>query len=412
MQTAARVDANLEISVQFTGRALRDVRQIVFFFQILSTASSRIPFLPDCPTVTSLQSSQRGAVWIGIPGTLEQTVGELILAIPFFISPILDLFRTYGQIATVFQNVEKSISTALSISARDASNAATTLRNMDELIEGLTAGANFFTQKFTLATFDMCQSPSASSRGYRKGFDEILENRIKTAKSRSQLRVSAQTSILAYRRAIDELAKALLTKNRQFRTAVEPLAVQLKKIADRARFSADNLSLIATKVDFKGDFSGFLRQTKLSKFDLNDLEFNAYPTSGPAFRGLSPISLPESQIYPIGMAKVVADHYAYEKNQLSCKVGKSLFLMEPMDQDWVYVLNSDTLLAGFVPNFCLEPVGKGLGVMLREQGGALIGDCVAILEEAAHGAFVVETPFGYQFTVSKGNIGIIFSDHS
>jgi hypothetical protein len=121
------------------------------------------------------------------------------------------------------------------------------------------------------------------------------------------------------------------------------------------------------KVDFKSDFVGFLQKTRLSKFDLNDLEFEAYPTSGPGFRGLNPANLPESQVYPIGMAKVIVDHYAYEKSQLSCIVGKSLFLMEPSDQDWVYVLNPYTLLTGFVPNFCLEPVGKGLGVMLREQ---------------------------------------------
>jgi hypothetical protein len=412
MQTAARVDANLEISIQFSRRGLRDVRQVIYFFQILSTAASRIPFLPECPTVTGLQKGTPGGLWIGIPGTIEQTVGALILAIPFFVSPIMDLFRLYGQTATAFQTIEKPIATALSVSERDARNAATTLRNMDQLIEGLSSGADFFAQKFALATFDLCQSPSSSPRGYRKAFDEILANREKTAKSRSQLRISAQTSILTYRRAIDGLAAALRSKNQQFRAQMETLAVQLKKIADRVVFSADNLELISTKVDFGGDFGGFLRQTRLSKFDLNDLEFEPYPTAGPAFAGMTPAKLPESQVYPIGMAKVVMDHYAYEKNQLSCKVGKSLFLMEPMDQDWVYVLNPDTLLAGFVPSFCLEPVGGGLGVLLREQGPASIGDCVAILEEAAHGAFVVETPFGYKFTVSKGNIGIIFSDHS
>jgi hypothetical protein len=48
--------------------------------------------------------------------------------------------------------------------------------------------------------------------------------------------------------------------------------------------------------------------------------------------------------------------------------------------------------------------------MLRNQRATMIGDCVAVISEPAHGMYVIETAFGKQFTVSKGNIGIIYTD--
>jgi hypothetical protein len=113
----------------------------------------------------------------------------------------------------------------------------------------------------------------------------------------------------------------------------------------------------------------------------------------------------------MGIAHVVADHYACGDNQMTCSVGKSLLLMEPTDREWTYVMNPISLAMGFVPTACLEPFGKGLGVVIREVPGVehvFLGDCVGILEDVGTN-FEVETAFGARVKVSKGIIGLIHS---
>jgi hypothetical protein len=83
--------------------------------------------------------------------------------------------------------------------------------------------------------------------------------------------------------------------------------------------------------------------------------------------------------------------------------------MEPTDNDWVLVLNPVTLTDGYVPSYCLEVVGHGLGVVLKHQAILSVGDCVALIDQSHPSNYVVETAFGQQLTVSKGVIGIIYS---
>jgi hypothetical protein len=85
--------------------------------------------------------------------------------------------------------------------------------------------------------------------------------------------------------------------------------------------------------------------------------------------------------------------------------------MEPTDREWTYVMNPISLAMGFVPSACLEPIGKGLGVVIRDMPGVehvALGDCVAIMEDLATN-YEVETVFGARAKVSKGIIGVIHS---
>jgi hypothetical protein len=349
-------------------------------------------------------------IWIGIPGTIDQTVGELLLAVPFFVSAVWDFFDLCGREWAELEKGEQALSSTFSVAVRDGSNAGTTLKNMDLLLDTLTADSVDRSRHFALVTFDMTQAEAAVNRDYRKQFDSVVRERAKTERSLRPLRTSAQTSIASYRQAIEGLARVVRTKNQLMRQALNGCAAAVQKIADRLERAATTLALVDEKVDFDADFRQFIQATNLARFDLPDLEFVPYPTASAAFADFKlKMEFPPSQVYPIGMARVVQDYYPSGPNQLACKSGNFLFLMEQIADAWVYVLNPNTLLTGFVPRFCLEAVGRGLGVMLRDQGGALIGDCVAIMDEAPHGEVVVETAFGHEFTVSKGNLGIIFT---
>jgi hypothetical protein len=182
------------------------------------------------------------------------------------------------------------------------------------------------------------------------------------------------------------------------------------------RGCSERVEKAASVLDFDMDFGEFVITRKVARYDLRDLEFVTYQGKPEAFSAISAKLGPRLEIapvYPMGMARVIADHYASGPNQLSCTRGKSLLLMEPTDDEWCYVMNPITLGSGFVPKCCLEPIGKALGVVIREVPGLeqlFVGDCVAIMDSSST-TFEVETVFGANVSVTKAVIGVIFSEN-
>jgi hypothetical protein len=373
-QTAARAEANLRIALQFSSRRLRDVRQIISYPKSVSAHSSDCRFLPASFTISELPGFAPGEPLAGIPGTVDHTTGELLFAVPFAIYTAFDILAAYGDVATELSNVGRSLAAAIFVHGRDAGNANTTLQSIDHLLQTGLGKDHNLSQAFGPATLDLCQSPSKFPPEYLKQFDEITKSRHKTEKARAPLRASAQTSIVAYRHGSEELAKALQAINQAIKARFSTLVASFRKAADRSMRAGNAGLLLVEKLDFCADFDAFTERMNSVNFDLPDLEFEPYSKASPGFAGQPPLQVPVPLDYPIGMAKIVCDHCAARANQIRIKVGTSIFLMEAITQDWVYVLNPNTLIIGFVPAFCLDPVCCGLAVMLREHGEAAIGD--------------------------------------
>jgi hypothetical protein len=173
----------------------------------------------------------------------------------------------------------------------------------------------------------------------------------------------------------------------------------------------ESLDTAASEIDYDRDFTEFVSTTRIVRFDLRDLEFVAFSSTNAAFSGIqAKIALEIAPVYPIGIAHVVADHYPGGTNEIGCRSGKSMLMMEAADEDWCYVMNPVTLVSGFVPSLCLEPIGTALGVVIREETeveNLYLGDCVSILEDQGRN-WVVENVFGLSLVVSKGVVGIIY----
>jgi hypothetical protein len=83
--------------------------------------------------------------------------------------------------------------------------------------------------------------------------------------------------------------------------------------------------------------------------------------------------------------------------------------MEPLDRGWVFAMDPGTHATGFVPSACLEQVGSGLAVLLKDHAGELAGHCVAIINCSAKQNWDVETPFRKRLAVEQSQLGVIFS---
>jgi hypothetical protein len=84
--------------------------------------------------------------------------------------------------------------------------------------------------------------------------------------------------------------------------------------------------------------------------------------------------------------------------------------MEPPDHKWVFVMNPITMASGFVPRACLVTVGHGLGVILQEQDGLDLGECVAIVDDSSAATSNVENALGHHVVVSKMYLTVLFTE--
>jgi hypothetical protein len=404
-------ETNLELTSQVVTRALYETRQCVAFFGGVASPVREFAQAPAGNIDRLTPAHARSGVGaIGVPGTLADAVGQFIETLPFIVDAIWQLLLAFDQARAEAASIERQLQQTAGELLRDAGNAVCTLKNLGELLGALAPKYVERSVRFSDMTSNQIENPGQSTQTVQRRFGELSKMRRQVSKSAAQLRGSGQLAITAYREKLAAIAQLLRGRNRTLRSAMLSIALVFSRVAERMDEANGAIPLTGEKIDFKADFRRFVAASKIARFDLSDVPFVPYPTNTLAFSGASVrVEVPPPQIYPIGMAKVICDYYAAGANELSCKAGKRMLLMEEMDDDWVFVMSPATFVSGFVPRLCLSPIGHGLAVMLREQAGALPGDCVAVIQQGKHGACTVETAFGHQLTVSKGNLGIIYS---
>lgn len=149
------------------------------------------------------------------------------------------------------------------------------------------------------------------------------------------------------------------------------------------------MSQKVSEINFQRDFSRFVEEKKIIRYDLKCEAFKPIDMSHPVFNNFEPskihniVAVPP--VYPILMAKVTNTFTAKYANEITIVKGKMVLLMEPIDDAWVLIKNPFTNQIGFVPAMNLEVIGSALGIITKEALSMdginlLVGDYVAILK--------------------------------
>jgi hypothetical protein len=410
-----RLELTVKVVAQLSDRSDRITREISAFFKAVSAPcrdfERGVFAVPFERLMLNIPSGIPSA--IGIPGSFADAIKQVLWSIANVMAPIAAHYNFMGTIPAAVQSAEKVRATRCRACLKDAENAVFTIANLDRVLNTLFQRPDGLVQKLENYTQEMTQrlvENKTATRVFRKQFDEVVKAREETAKMRAPVRASAQQSIVSYRQALCKCGDTFRARNSEVRLLFNALQLNLARISEHLHQSAETVQKAVDGIDFVKDFATFVKETGIVRYDMRDLEFKAFQ---PKVEGIaivpSKVEVSISPVYPIGLAKSTCDYYASGANQLSCKEGKSLFLMEPADGDWVLVLNPVTLMSGYVPSYCLKVVGHGLGVVLKDQANLSIGDCVALIDQSQISNYVVETAFGQQLTVSRGAVGVIYS---
>jgi hypothetical protein len=136
-----------------------------------------------------------------------------------------------------------------------------------------------------------------ATRVFRKQFGDVVKIREETAKMRAPIRASAQQSIVAYRQAICKCGDTFRARNNDVRLLFNALQQNLARISDHLHQSAETVPKAADGVDFVKDFTTFVKELGIVRYDMRDLEFEAFQTT---VEGLSIIpSKVEVSISPV-----------------------------------------------------------------------------------------------------------------
>jgi hypothetical protein len=346
-----------------------------------------------------------------MPGSLANALRAILSSITNVMAPFATQWSFFSTIPSTVSANQQAHNDRIQSALHDADDAICTVANLDRLLDSFFERSRDITQRFLVYTSEMHSSlvkNTAARRAYVQQFDQVVKLRATAAKTTLPVRTAAHSSIKTFRQSISCIAAEFRARNREFRLLFEAIQLGYERVAEYCASSAQAIKHESETIDFVNDFTSFVNDTHLIRYDLRELEFEVVQPAG--LEAYPAIELEIAPVYPIGLAHLVRDHVADGENQLSCTAGKSVFVMEPPDQKWVFVMNPITLESGFIPRLCLEKVGHALAVILKEQGTLDFGECVAILDDSSPISCKVESVFGERLVVLKVHLNVIFTD--
>lgn len=353
---------------------------------------------------------------VGYPGSTEKAIEALSSALSAistsFTEESLQIMEIMGKSIAQLEKPHTEVVVPL---LQQASDTMMSIEGLTDGFDEMCSGASQLAQQFAGYTNTLVQDGKPNQTmltQYGKQFEKVLEMRETYREKRARVIEASQSYILRLRETFDGLKSAMDERKKTLLELFVNIGLAYSEAASKTAMAGARVKE-AMEMSFRDDMLAFVKQRKIARYDLRDLEFEAIDTSGPAFEGLdTKIDVQVADIYPIGMAKVVKDYLATDEKQMNCKMGKRLMLMEEPDGDWCYVMNPITLTCGFVPTECLERVKGSLGIVIRQPGlddGSLsVGDFVMIVETTSS-AYITEDVLGTRGISPKHLIGVIYS---
>ena len=239
----------------------------------------------------------------------------------------------------------------------------------------------------------------------RELWAEVVRERGEKEKQREALVMSAADGIGRFEKNILDLRGDADRANADFVgvfdwfvTRYVEIAVLLNKGAHEAANWTDPSPIKKDIVDFAGN-------RQIVRYDIPCPEFEVCEGDD------GDIPVDSTFDYPVGLGQIVEDFVSGGDNELTCVKGKSLLLMElpGPKEDWCCAMNPFTHAFGYVPTYCVQVKGSGLGMCIRdpkpgEYQGVIVkaGDFLAIIEnEPKNKMLTIETIHGDVGTVSR-----------
>ncbi|KAH0788373.1 Variant SH3 domain containing protein [Histomonas meleagridis] len=384
-----------------------DMTHILNYFFAMSYALGELKFNNDV-----LPQSSNG---IGNTGTLydaytsmDKEFDKIQHNINEMASSIVNTFTTsVGSFASKKNDKVSKLS-------KELFELVTSLDSVQQVMDGFTASHSEMIQKFAKSTNDLVRQPDNSGilKKLQLQFGKIVEARAKNEKARATMITTGKTSIIKYRQNLEEISQTFLQRENTFHDLFIWVSDSYQDLCTKLLESINNIRTAVDNVNFESDFKAFINDNSIFRQEVIGEDFEPFDTSGPAFEGTdTSFSIEISMDYPIGLANVIHDHRADGTNEISCKAGKNILILEEPTYPWVYVMNPRTRVKGFIPSSCISKIGKKFGVIIRDFNGAdasmQVGEYVAITDENKVSYFI-ENTFCVKTTIEKNYVGIIY----
>lgn len=282
------------------------------------------------------------------------------------------------------------------------------LNDIDQVMERLERKQTSVLQKFGKMTNDIIAiSNPVATKQFQAYFQKIVDIRKKLSTTKERIVKSAQESIDLFKNTVNSAGSLFTQRDDIMKALFSWYSFNFFDFGSKMNDFSNEIDKAADKIDFNTDFKSFANLKHLVRSDFIVDEFKPFDTSGPAFEGIEPIEIPKKeQLIPINIVKVIHDYQEEEENEISCKKGQYLLLMEDMDNDWVLCMNQ--IKIGFLPVNCIEKIGDKFGVIKSDIGMYVKGECVTIFSEN-NLCYNVVNLHGIEQIVDKEHVFIIHS---
>jgi hypothetical protein len=177
-----------------------------------------------------------------------------------------------------------------------------------------------------------------------------------------------------------------------------------KEITEAAR----GLCHVATGADFACDFTSFARGADLKWIDVSPPPFERFKFSSRfAAPDVCVIERFSLLYFPIRLVRARADFEAQSQEELPLRRGQRVWLMQPVRDQWVFVMAGTSEACGFVPSAFIDVIGVGIAAVLPGAAGARPGKLVAVMGEGAPGYVVCEDLRGRRIELARDVVAII-----
>lgn len=249
-----------------------------------------------------------------------------------------------------------------------------------------------------------------------ESFEKILNTRKKNQANRDLLVDPGQMAIDLYRKNLNDLIAYIRKQNQLIIQNLNFVNETYENASENVIQITNKIKKQAKETNFDSDIPYFLSKSRIFRYELKPKPFQFLKCDAVQ---CEPVDVPPEipLDVPIGLAKVTHQHDANGANQISVKLNKMVYLLEEPKGKWVYCQNPFTQQVGFIPSYCVQPIGYALGVALENDGTPIgandlapqPGDFLAIIKDANVQKFIVMNICGKEGQINKSRVGLIYA---
>jgi len=198
-------------------------------------------------------------------------------------------------------------------------------------------------------------------------WSQILEARKTTESQRLLLTHKANAALNVFRGYMNDFFRFSQNRIDHFTETLDVAMFGCMKVAALMQNTSGFIRDSADAIDFKSDMKSYVKSRGIVRYDIMVQPFKEFVSDTPAFQSIDSRVRTVTQTFdPIGFVQVIHSHRATNINEMSCKIGQRLLILEFIGGDWTFVMHPVTRVTGFIPTQCIMQIGVGLGVVLRK----------------------------------------------